>query len=505
MAQMERITIEKKSEIENKVYHPDYLKIIGFGDAEIIEENLEEKITGGGKNSFPYRYFVFLLTGKEDTSPTIGANTYEYFKSLLFGTKEKSGEKGPGSEMVEVNNPLLGYLDSSREKESARPQISNKVGVEKPGKGPSLEKERSTPILEEVSVEESRENEPSTPRIIKDPPSLNKEEINEVGVEESGKESREKESETPPFSNEETSLNKEEIKEMSVEKPGEESREKESATPPFSKEETSLNNESTTPPIINEVGVEKSGKESRENEPSTLPILEEESVEKVNSLNKEEIKEMSVEKSGEESREKESATPPFSNEVGVEESGKESREKESATPPFSNEVGVEESGKESREKESTTPPFSNEVGVEESGKESREKESATLPIIKDETSLNKEEKKEMSVEKSGKESVEATPPPIIKGKWIINIPIKSRRYELGVYEKAEIRTRYEMKENRAMKMYNVFVEGEVREIGERVIRLGEVYRGYKKREYKEESLPGTMMSKYAAVVAGLNV
>jgi hypothetical protein len=45
----------------------------------------------------------------------------------------------------------------------------------------------------------------------------------------------------------------------------------------------------------------------------------------------------------------------------------------------------------------------------------------------------------------------------------------------------------------------------VREIGERVIRLGEVYRGYKKREYKEESLPGTMMSKYAAVVAGLNV
>ena len=107
----------------------------------------------------------------------------------------------------------------------------------------------------------------------------------------------------------------------------------------------------------------------------------------------------------------------------------------------------------------------------------------------------------MSVEESG----EATPPPIIKGKWIINIPIKSRRYELGVYEKAEIRTRYEMKENRAMKMYNVFVEGEVREIGERVIRLGEVYRGYKKREYKEESLPGTMMSKYAAVVAGLNV
>ena len=133
--------------------------------------------------------------------------------------------------------------------------------------------------------------------------------------------------------------------------------------------------------------------------------------------------------------------------------------------------------------EPPSTPISNEVGVESPPEVNGEN------IPEETASLN--ESKEPPPEESEEIWIEDT-------RWImINIPIKKRNYELGVYEKAEIRTRYEMKENRAMRMYNVYIEGGLLEVGDRVIRIGDVHRGYKKREYKEEMLPGTIMSKYA--------
>ena len=58
-----------------------------------------------------------------------------------------------------------------------------------------------------------------------------------------------------------------------------------------------------------------------------------------------------------------------------------------------------------------------------------------------------------------------------------------------------------MKEERALKINNIRIKGELYEVGKRVIRIGEVEEGYEeRREYKKSELEGTIMSKYVEYV-----
>ena len=71
--------------------------------------------------------------------------------------------------------------------------------------------------------------------------------------------------------------------------------------------------------------------------------------------------------------------------------------------------------------------------------------------------------------------------------------------------KEELEVRYEMKEERALKRNNVKIKGELYEVGNRVIRIGEVKEGYEERkEYKKSDLAGTLMCKYAEYVKSRN-
>ena len=120
------IIIEKEitRDIEMKVYNKEFMKMIGFGDAriEILEECKKETTGGGKKDTFPYRQFAFLLTGKEETEEIQEkkevetkevnvSNTYEYFKSIVqsltnWYPKTKTSQSSLNQpEEVSVENP----------------------------------------------------------------------------------------------------------------------------------------------------------------------------------------------------------------------------------------------------------------------------------------------------------------------------------------------------------------------------------------------------------------
>jgi hypothetical protein len=100
----------------------------------------------------------------------------------------------------------------------------------------------------------------------------------------------------------------------------------------------------------------------------------------------------------------------------------------------------------------------------------------------DDTSINKTEDEIAPQEKD-------------KFRWKIKIPIINSNFKLSDYEKSEIHTRYQMKENRASKKLKVSVKGNKYEVGKRVIRIGEVMEGYKENKWPKVILPGTIMSK----------
>jgi hypothetical protein len=80
----------------------------------------------------------------------------------------------------------------------------------------------------------------------------------------------------------------------------------------------------------------------------------------------------------------------------------------------------------------------------------------------------------------------------------IKVPIHKRDYVLGEYEKAEIKTKFEMKESRAIKMTKLKITGELYEIGDRVVRIGDVSsaeEGYT-HDTSIPSLKGTIMEKW---------